>query len=110
MIVTELMDSDLEKLIHSPKYKQMTLLDKMKLAKDAALGMNWLSLLSIVHRDLKPSNLLVDKHNIVKVTDFGTSTHHHHFSPLYQASVSLNPKIKSCATSWVPRVRNSWCD
>lgn len=43
------------------------------MAKDAALGMNWLhrSTPQFIHRDLKTSNLLVDENGVVKVCDFG---------------------------------------
>lgn len=27
----------------------------------------------IIHRDIKPSNILVNKYNIIKIADFGTS-------------------------------------
>jgi len=47
----------------------------MQMAKDAALGMNWLhGITRIVHNDLKSANLLVDNHMRVKVTDFGFSS------------------------------------
>jgi len=40
--------------------KDISLYDRMKMAKGAALGMNWLhGICNITHRDLKPANLLV---------------------------------------------------
>lgn len=27
----------------------------------------------IIHRDIKPSNILVNKYNVIKIADFGTS-------------------------------------
>jgi serine/threonine protein kinase len=101
MIVTELMETDLDKIIHSNKHQQLTPVDKIKLAKDAALGMNWLGLLSIVHRDLKPSNLLIDKHNVLKVTDFG-------FSAFKSRDQELKDKIgpKGTALYMSPEVMN----
>lgn len=49
----ELMETDLEKIVHSGK--QLTVIEKIRYAKDAALGMNWLhGICSIIHRDLKP--------------------------------------------------------
>ncbi|KAL6080477.1 copper transport protein ctr1 [Balamuthia mandrillaris] len=83
-IVTELMDGDLDSLLKKRNRKQgdyeYSLYERMKMAKDAALGMNWLhrSNPPIVHRDLKSANLLYNKTNgrvsKVKVCDFGLST------------------------------------
>lgn len=74
-IVTELMDGDLEHLLQDSK-TPLSLYDRMMMAKDAALGMNWLHCVSppIIHRDLKSANLLVKKRDdryVVKVCDFG---------------------------------------
>jgi serine/threonine protein kinase len=76
-IVTELMDTDLETLLQQSNVK-LSLYERMKMAKDAALGMNWLhgSTPAIIHRDLKTANLLIEKTaNLyrVKLCDFGLS-------------------------------------
>jgi len=77
-IVTELMDGDVETLLHSNE--NLSLYERMKMAKDAALGMNWLHCSDppIIHRDLKTANLLMEKLNFegqtkyrVKLCDFG---------------------------------------
>eukprot|EP01133_Synstelium_polycarpum_P012186 gene12186-14260_t len=74
-IVTELCQTDLERLLHNDRTKQeFSLFRRMQMAKDAALGMNWLhGITRIVHNDLKTANLLVDSNLRVKVTDFGFS-------------------------------------
>jgi len=43
------------------------------MAKDIAMGMNWLHELGICHLDLKPKNILMDRHGTLKVADFGYS-------------------------------------
>jgi len=69
-IVTELLHTDLERLLRSDT--PLTLRARVKMVSDAALGMNWLHGISgIIHRDLKPANLLVDSNFTVKLTDFG---------------------------------------
>jgi serine/threonine protein kinase len=72
-IVTEKMETDLSTLLHSEK--QLTLIQKMRIAKDCALGMAWLhgSQNPIIHHDLKPSNCLIDENMRVKISDFGFS-------------------------------------
>ena len=72
MIVTELMHTDMEKLLKSKKSLPLPL--RIKMSKDAALGVNWLhGITKVVHRDLKPANLLVSEDFTVKITDFGFS-------------------------------------
>lgn len=74
-IVSEyLPNGDLEKMLHNPKI-ELTMFTRMRMAKDAALGMYWLhaSHPQFIHRDLKSSNLLVDENGRVKVCDFGLS-------------------------------------
>ena len=71
MIVTALMSTDLSKLIHSSSV-QLTMGQKLKLAYESALGVNWLhTICQMIHRDLKPDNVLVDDHMVAHITDFG---------------------------------------
>jgi len=74
-IVVELMDGDIGDLIRQDK--NLTDLDLLDFAWQAALGMNWLHRKSnIVHRDLKPANVMYKKVGdvyTVKVGDFGLS-------------------------------------
>jgi serine/threonine protein kinase len=69
MIVTELMPrGSVHDLLHDPE-TTLSFKVRMKMAKQAALGMNWLhrSKPPFIHRDLKTSNLLVDDNFNVKV-------------------------------------------
>lgn len=73
MIITELMTrGSVYDLLHN-KEMELSFKHRMKIAKQAALGMNWLhrSKPPFIHRDLKTTNLLVDDHYNVKVCDFG---------------------------------------
>eukprot|EP01128_Nolandella_sp_AFSM9_P010772 TRINITY_DN7496_c0_g1_i1.p1 TRINITY_DN7496_c0_g1~~TRINITY_DN7496_c0_g1_i1.p1 ORF type:complete len:493 (-),score=71.45 TRINITY_DN7496_c0_g1_i1:286-1764(-) len=74
-IVTEYLEAgDVEKLLRN-KSIRISLYRRMQMARDAALGMNWLhcSRPVFIHRDLKSSNLLIDDSGKVKVCDFGLS-------------------------------------
>ncbi|KAM9975096.1 hypothetical protein ACTFIW_008571 [Dictyostelium discoideum] len=74
MIVSELMQTDLEKLIHSSEVEPPPLYERMKMCLDAALGINWLhGICNIIHRDLKLANLMISKDKTVKIGDFGFS-------------------------------------
>lgn len=69
-LVFEIMDTDLEQILHERRiwlsfahiksYILMTL-----------KGLEYLHQNFILHRDLKPNNLLLDKNNILKIADFG---------------------------------------
>jgi hypothetical protein len=72
MIITELMQGDLEHLLLDSKVK-LSLAMRFSMARDAALGVAWLhgSDPMIVHRDIKTNNFLYDEHMRVVVSDFG---------------------------------------
>ena len=68
-IVTELMESDLHKVIYS---KQQLGADHHRYFIHQVLcGLYYLHSANIFHRDLKPSNILVNKDCAVKICDFG---------------------------------------
>lgn len=79
-ILTEFLPrGSLYRLLHRPNL----VLDerrRLRMALDVAKGMNYLhtSHPPVVHRDLKTPNLLVDRHWVVKVCDFGLSRTKHH--------------------------------
>ena len=90
MIVTELMFCDLEHLIHGRNRPRLGLAQKLRIAQDAAYGVNWLhGICHIVHRDLKPANILLDENLNVKVTDVGFSAVFHDGAALHDAHRAL---------------------
>jgi serine/threonine protein kinase len=76
IMVTEFMSrGSVFDLLHKDPKKKVLFKQRMKFAKDACLGMNWLHLSKppILHLDLKTQNLLVDGNWVAKVADFGLS-------------------------------------
>jgi mitogen-activated protein kinase 1/3 len=68
-IVTELMDSDLQQIVHS---SQPLTHDHVTFFMYQILGvMRHMHSAGIVHRDLKPNNILINKDCEIKLCDFG---------------------------------------
>lgn len=73
VIVFEYMSQgSLYNLLHLKKTSaNLSLEDRLRIAKDVATVFHYMHSLGIVHRDLKSHNILVDEHNNIKVCDFG---------------------------------------
>lgn len=68
-VLTELMQSDLHKIIVSP---QPLTADHIKVFVYQILrGLKYLHSANVLHRDIKPGNLLVNSNCILKICDFG---------------------------------------
>lgn len=51
----------------------LSLADTKRIFRDVVSGLEYLHHQGIIHRDIKPSNLLVNKDDVVKISDFGVS-------------------------------------
>lgn len=71
MVVNEYLKSSLEVFLEDKEKSTVTLLERLRMAKEAALGLSWLHRNHIAHRELKPSNILLDANNHAKVADYG---------------------------------------
>lgn len=70
-IITELMDTDLHKIIQSPQ--QLSDQHIQYFVYQILRGLNYLHSAGILHRDLKPSNILLNENCELKICDFGLS-------------------------------------
>lgn len=73
IIVFELMsEGSLYNILHLKKSQvNVTLEQRLRIARDVARTYAYMHQLGIVHRDLKSHNILIDEHLNIKVCDFG---------------------------------------
>lgn len=72
VIVFEYMQGSLYNLLHMKKSQiNLSLEERLRIARDVATVFLYMHSLGIVHRDLKSHNILVDEHNNIKICDFG---------------------------------------
>lgn len=72
ILVMELMERDLYTALQD-KSKSFSLKQKMRIALDIALAVEYLHCCNIIHRDLKSLNILLDSRYRAKMGDFGLS-------------------------------------
>ena len=60
---------NLSSIIH--KKKMLSILEVIDYSKQICRGLRYAHAQNIVHRDIKPHNILLDKENVVRLTDFG---------------------------------------
>ena len=72
VIVFEHVAGSLYNLLHVKKSAvELSLAQRLKIARDAATAFHYMHALEIVHRDVKSHNILIDAGLNVKVCDFG---------------------------------------
>ena len=72
VIVFEYLPGSLYNLLHLKKTSiNLSLEERLRIARDVATVFHYMHSLGIVHRDLKSHNILVDEHNNIKICDFG---------------------------------------
>ena len=72
VIVFELMSQgSLYNLLHLKKSTNISVEERIRIARDVARVFSYMHSLGIVHRDIKSHNILVDENFNIKVCDFG---------------------------------------
>jgi serine/threonine-protein kinase len=60
---------NLERRIHGKKNMQIS--EIIDISKQICRGLRYAHAQNVIHRDIKPQNILIDKQNIVRISDFG---------------------------------------
>lgn len=85
-LVFEIMETDLEQILHERKlYLSFAHIKSYILM--TLKGLEYLHKNYILHRDLKPNNLLLDRNNILKIADFGLARSFGSASRIYSHQV-----------------------
>lgn len=85
-LVFEIMETDLEQILHERKIF-LSLAHIKSYILMTLKGLEYLHNNWILHRDLKPNNLLLDRNNILKIADFGLARYYGSPSRIYSHQV-----------------------
>lgn len=89
-IVTELMSTDLQKILYSKT--SLTGEQTQYLVYQLLAGMNYINSASVLHRDLKPSNLLIDIQTCnLQICDFGLARG---ITKAQRGSIDESPRVE----------------
>ena len=70
----------------------------LDIVRQATLGLREADRHGIIHRDVKPSNLMIDRHGVVKVLDFGIAT----LNPTEENDLDLNAPVEQTTVAGTP--------
>ncbi|KAH3745764.1 serine/threonine kinase [Pelomyxa schiedti] len=109
-LVFERLSCNLHTLIHAPAslpselahlHQGLNMNLKFRIARDIIIGIEFLhNTKKIIHRDLKPGNILIDRHMIAKVADFG-------FGKWFQPGTTVSLHEPYCGTRKCPPLEQS---
>ncbi|XP_065913277.1 uncharacterized protein [Dysidea avara] len=72
-LVMEMMETSLARLLERCNKEKMPLYIKLSILVDISQGLEFLHGQDIIHRDLSSNNVLLTKHCVAKISDFGTA-------------------------------------
>lgn len=84
---------DFYKIIRSPKWKYTSIEEKLCCFKQIALGLKYIHEQDVCHLDLKPDNILVSRHGVLKITDFGCSVTGHEIHGDFNSPIQKYRKL-----------------
>lgn len=95
---------DFYKIIRSPKWKYTSIEEKLCCFKQVCLGLKYIHEQDICHLDIKPDNILVTKHGVLKITDFGCSVTGHETHGDFNSPVQMYQKLLGTPPYQAPEV------
>lgn len=95
---------DFYKVIRSPKWKYTPIEEKLCCFKQVCLGVKYIHEQDICHLDIKPDNILITRHGVLKITDFGCSVIGHEVHGDFNSPVQKYQKLLGTPPYQAPEV------